>query len=115
MTMTQIEMYEHIMTLTNEIEVQDFCTKKIAQLKSKNATSKKLKPEDEELRAAVATFFSDHSGDVFTAKEVAEEMSITSNKASGMLTAMHKAGIVNRYTPEEHNKPYKYGIDANAA
>ena len=115
MAMTQIEMYENIMSIIDEAEVQAFCSRKIMQLKNKKATSKALKPEDEELRAAVATFFSDHDGEVFTAKQVAEEMNITSSKASGVLTAMHKNGIVNRYTPEDRNKPYQYGIDTLAA
>lgn len=109
MAMTQIEMYEHIMTLTSEIEVQDFCTKKIAQLKSKKSTSK-LKPEDVELRAAIATLLADTEG-AMTAKMVAEEVGCTARKASGALTAMYKNGTVDRITPADKNAPYAYAID----
>lgn len=105
--MTQVEMYEHIMEeMSADLEVVEFCKEKIAQLNRRKNNSQKLKPEDEELRAAIATLLSENECSM-TAKEVAEAIGITSAKASGALNAMYKAEVVCRIETSK-SKPYTY-------
>ena len=95
-TMTQKEMYTHIMlNMADDVEVVEFCNKKITQIEN---------------RAAIATLLADNPTHAYTSNEVAEAIGGSPRKASVNLNKMVEENVVARIEPETKGGRITYCI-----
>lgn len=110
-TMTQKEMYTHIMlNMADDVEVVEFCNKKIAQIENRKSFPRKANPDVVEYRAAVATLLADNPTHAYTSNEVAEAIGGSPRKASVNLNKMVEENVVVRIEPETKGGRITYCI-----
>lgn len=90
--MTRIETFEKIITLVDDVEVKDFCTKEIEKIKTSNArkksaTSEKRKAENEPIIKAITDFLKDR--DFTLASDIAKGCDVSTQKVTALLKQMN--------------------------
>ncbi len=114
---TQKDLYNRIaVALADDLEIVEFCQKKIAQIERNAARPRKAKVNQEvvDFRENVYNKLAE-IGEPVTNKDLAAEFGVSAQKMSAALRFLVKEGRVNRIEGEKKSAPATFAVaDADA-